>query len=216
MRHLAALDVARTAQCSYTRKPPKIDGAITEKLWRKPVMDLFTNDSEAMKTDSVRFYFAADSGNLYLAAICFDPEPESLSVKATERDKGVHLDDCVGWFLAPDTSKGAIYQVYFNPNAVVLDQKITVSPEGKMDVDMGWAAGVEVKAAKGKNCWSVEAKLPLAQVSAIISTAVRGEFQVASRLRSSTNRFVGGVLSCSIMMSTVMSPMTSITCVYCG
>jgi hypothetical protein len=88
-------------------------------------------------------------------------------VNATERDKGVHLDDCVGWFLLPDTSKGNIYQVYFNPNAVVLDQRISVSPEGKMDVDMSWNADVDVKAAKGKNYWSVEAKLPLAQFGVV-------------------------------------------------
>jgi predicted phosphodiesterase len=159
----ASLDVARAANCSFVKKPPVIDGKVDEKLWQKPVTHLFTNDSEAMKTDSVRFYFAADSANLYLAAVCFDPNPDSVRAKATERDKGVHLDDCVGWFLAPDTSKGTIYQVYFNPNAVVLDQKITVSPEGKMDADMAWNADVDVKAAKGKNYWSVEAKLPLAQ-----------------------------------------------------
>ena len=158
-----SLNVARAANCSFVKKPPKIDGKVDEKLWQKPVTHLFTNDSEAMKTDSVRFYFAADSANLYLAAVCFDPNPEGLKVKATERDKGVHLDDCVGWFLLPDTSKGNIYQIYFNPNAVVLDQKITVSPAGKMDVDAAWNADVDVKAAKGKNYWSVEAKLPLAQ-----------------------------------------------------
>jgi len=159
----ASFDVARTARCSFVKKPPAIDGKVTEKLWQKPVTRLFTNDSEAMKTDSVRFYFAADSANLYLAVVCFDPNPESVMANASERDKGVHLDDCVGWFLLPDTSKGDIYQVYFNPNAVVLDQKIAVSPEGKKDVDMGWSADVDVKAAKDKNHWSVEARLPLAQ-----------------------------------------------------
>jgi predicted phosphodiesterase len=159
----AALDAARTAHGSFVRKPPKVDGRVTEQLWRKPIMDLFTDDSEAMRTDSVRFYFAADTANLYLAAVCFDPNPDGITVNATERDKGVHLDDCVGWFLAPDTSKGLIYQVYFNPNAVVLDQKITVSPEGKTDVDMAWNADVDVKTTKGKDYWSVEARLPLAQ-----------------------------------------------------
>jgi len=144
-----------------------IDGKVSEKLWQQPVTHLFTNGSEAMKTDSVRFYFAADSANLYLAAVCFDPNPDSTAVKATERDKGVHLDDCVGWFLLPDTSKGDIYQIYFNPNAVVLDQKIAVSPEGKMDVDMAWTADVDVKTAKGKDNWSVEARLPLAQFGVV-------------------------------------------------
>jgi predicted phosphodiesterase len=162
----AALDVARTARCSFVKKPPKVDGKVTEKLWQQPVARLFTNDSEAMKTDSTRFFFAADSANLYIGAVCFDPNPDSLDVSATERDKGVHLDDCVGWFFCPDTSEGKIYQVYFNPATVVLDQKITVSPEGKMDVEMAWSADVDVKAAKGKDYWSVEAKLPLAQFGA--------------------------------------------------
>jgi predicted phosphodiesterase len=159
----ASLDVARTARCSFVKKPPVIEGKVNEKLWQKPVTKLFTNDSEAMRTDSTRFYFAADSANLYLAAVCFDPAVNTVKAQAQERDKGVHLDDCVGWFLAPDTSKGEIYQLYFNPNAVVLDQKITVSPEGKMDVDMAWTADLEVKAALGAGLWSVEAKLPLAQ-----------------------------------------------------
>jgi hypothetical protein len=163
----ASLHVARTAQCSFVSKMPVIDGKVSEKLWQKPVMHLFTNDSEAMKTDSVRFYFAADSANLYLGAVCFDPNPDSVRANATERDKGVHLDDCVGWFLLPDTSKGDIYQVYFNPNAVVLDQKITVSPEGKMDVDMKWNVDVDVKGAKGRDYWSVEARLPLAQFGVV-------------------------------------------------
>jgi hypothetical protein len=159
----ASLDVARTARCSFVKKPPVIDGKVDEKLWTQPVTKLFTNDSEAMKTDSTRFYFAADSANLYLAAVCYDPAVNTVKAQAQERDQGVHLDDCVGWFLLPDTSKGVIYQVYFNPNAVVLDQKITVSPEGKMDVDMAWSADLDVKAAMGKGLWSVEAKVPLAQ-----------------------------------------------------
>jgi len=159
----ASLDVARSAPCGFVRQPPVIDGKVVEKLWRRPVTHLFTNDSEAMKTDSVRFYYAADSANLYLAAVCYDPNPDSVRARATERDKGVHSDDCVGWFLVPDTSKGEIYQLYFNANAVVLDQKIKASPEGKTNAEMAWTADVDVKTAKGKNYWSVEARLSLAQ-----------------------------------------------------
>jgi predicted phosphodiesterase len=162
----ASLDVARTAFCSFVKKPPVIDGSVNEKLWQHPVTRLFTNDSETMKTDSTRFFFAADSANLYLAAVCFDPAVNTMRAQATERDNGVHLDDCVGWFIVPDTSKGNIYQIYFNPNAVTLDQKIAVSPDGKMDADMAWTAEAEVKTARGAGLWSVEARVPLAQFGA--------------------------------------------------
>lgn len=162
----ASLDVARTARCSLVKSGPVIDGNVAEKLWQHPVTRLFSQDSLRMQTDSTRFYFAADSANLYLAAVCFDPDPTGVKVKATERDKGVHNDDCVGWFLAPDTSAGAIYQVYFNANAVVLDQKITISPKGRMEVDLDWSAELEVKTARGRDYWSVEARLPLAQFGA--------------------------------------------------
>jgi len=160
------LRVARTASAATTRKPPVIDGDLKEKCWQNPERRFFDYDGGPAKTDSARFYFAVDSANLYLAAVCFDPKPDSVNIRATERDKGVHLDDCVGWFLLPDTSKGDIYQIYFNPNAVVLDQKIAVSREGKMDADMGWTADAVVKAAKGKDYWSIEARLPLAQFGA--------------------------------------------------
>jgi len=159
----ASLHVARTTQCSFVKKPPVIDGKVDEKLWQHPVTRLFTNDSEAMKTDSTRFYFAADPANLYLAAVCFDPAVNTVKAQAQERDKDVHLDDCVGWFIVPDTSKSVIYQVYSNPNVVVLDQRIALSSEGLIDADVDWTADLEVKAALGAGLWSVEIRLPLAQ-----------------------------------------------------
>jgi len=43
-----------------------------------------------------------------------------------------------------------------------------------MDADMAWTADVDVKTAKGKDNWSVEARLPLAQFGVVANRVVSG------------------------------------------
>ncbi len=160
------LRVARTASATTTRKPPVIDGDLKEKCWQNPERRFFDYEGEPAKTDSARFYFAADSANLYLAAACFDPAVNTVKAQATEQDGAVYNDDCVGYFLQPDTAKGEIYQVYFNPGGIAFDQKITISDKGEMNADPKWNGTYEVKARLDKDQWRIEAKIPLAQFGA--------------------------------------------------
>jgi predicted phosphodiesterase len=162
----ATLRVARTATCGFAAKPPLIDGVLDEKCWQKPVTKLFTNDSEPARTDSTRFYFAYDTNNLYLAAVCFDPAVNTVKVQASQPDGAVYNDDCVGYFLQPDTGKGEIFQVYFNPGGIAFDQKIMVSEKSGMNADPKWNGTYEVKARLDKDQWRLEAKIPLAQFGA--------------------------------------------------
>jgi 3',5'-cyclic AMP phosphodiesterase CpdA len=160
------LRVARTASGTTTMTPPVIDGDLNEKCWQNPETRFFDYEGGPAKTDSARFYFAADSANLYLAAVCFDPAVNTLKSQATGQDGGVYNDDCVGYFLQPDTAKGDIYQVYFNPGGIAFDQKITVSDKGEMNTDPKWNGTYEVKTRLGKGQWRIEAKIPLAQFGA--------------------------------------------------
>ncbi|MCX6842737.1 MAG: metallophosphoesterase [candidate division WOR-3 bacterium] len=157
------LRVARTASATTTRKPPVIDGDLKEKCWQNPERRFFDYEGGPAKTDSARFYFAADSANLYLAAVCFDPAVNTVKAQATEQDGAVYNDDCVGYFLQPDTGKGEIYQVYFNPGGIAFDQKITISDKGEMNADPKWNGTYEVKTRLGKDQWRIEVKIPLAQ-----------------------------------------------------
>jgi predicted phosphodiesterase len=160
------LRVARTASATTTRQPPVIDGDLNEKCWQNPETRFFDYEGGPAKTDSARFCFAADSANLYLAAVCFDPAINTVKAQTSAQDGAVYNDDCVGYFLQPDTGKGDIYQVYFNPGGIAFDQKITVSDKGEMNADPKWNGTYEVKTRLGKDQWRIEAKIPLAQFGA--------------------------------------------------
>jgi hypothetical protein len=156
-----SLRVARTATASYGK--PVIDGELREKAWQKPETRFFGYDGGPATTDSSRFYFTWDDANLYLAAVCFDPAVNTIKAQAGEQDAAVYNDDCVGYFLQPDTSKGDIYQIYFNSRGIAFDQKITVSDKGEMSTDPKWDGKYDAKTTLGKDRWTIEVRIPLDQ-----------------------------------------------------
>jgi 3',5'-cyclic AMP phosphodiesterase CpdA len=161
-----SLPVARQTYCYQSTLPPVIDGKITESFWQKPVYKLFSFDGGSVNIDSTYFYFAHDDKNLYIAAFCQDPKVDSIITKAVKQDDAVYSEDCVGYFFIPNRDSSAIYQIYFNPNGVSFDQKIT---DNGNNADRSWNGAYEVKTLKGKNFWSIEARIPLEQLGTKIA-----------------------------------------------
>lgn len=157
----APLRVRRTARAVRCR--PDIDGQLREKLWRDPATRLFRSNGKPTPAESTAFLFAWEDDNLYLAAFCRESRPESLRVAATGQDGPVYGDDCVGWFLQPDPLTHRVYQFYVNPAGAVFDQAIAISEDGIVSADRAWHAECELKTAQGKDWWSVEVRLPVAQ-----------------------------------------------------
>jgi predicted phosphodiesterase len=159
----AWLPVCRRAECFNAETVPLIDGLISESCWQGPVTTFFDDDGTTDKCDSSRFYFAWDENNLYLAAYCRESKPDSIKAVETNHDGSVSREDCVGYFLQPDTSKMEVYQIYFSPLGISFDQKITPNAGGDMTGDRSWNGEYEVKAQKGDSYWSIEAKIPFSQ-----------------------------------------------------
>jgi len=157
------LPVARKAYCYKATTTPVIDGNITEPFWQKPISKLFAPNGSPMKIDSAYFYFAYDENNLYVGVRCKESKIDSIFAKVTEPDGAVYNEDCAGYFFCPDIEKGIIYQIYFNPLGAVFDQKIT---DNGYNADRAWNGTYEVKAFKGSNFWSIEARIPLEQLEA--------------------------------------------------
>ncbi len=162
------LRVARSVNCSQTTSKPNIDGEISEDFWRDPVTQLFDVDGTEMKTDPVRFYFAHDTDNLYIAAYCEDAMIDSLFANVTEHDGAIYGEDCVGYFLEPEFGSETVHQIYINPLGTVFDQKLTMGDDGWMGADRSWDGDYEVKAVVGDDFWSMEARIPLDQLGAKI------------------------------------------------
>jgi len=156
-----SLQVARVAQVMPSAEPPVIDGSAADKCWRNPVTDLLDADGGLAKIDSTRFFFAYDSADLYLAAVCFDPAVTAIKAQASGRDGAVDEDDCVGYFFQPDTSKGDVFHVLFNPAGAVFDEAIAVIEKGEASSSPARDGDYTVKALVGDGFWSIEVKVAL-------------------------------------------------------
>lgn len=164
------LPIERQGVCIRAVKPPAIDGKISEPFWQKPISVLFAPDGSQRKIDSTSFYFAYDEQNLYLAADCRESKMDSMVAKVTEPDGPVYGEDCVGYFFQPDTARGFIYQIYFNPLGTSFDIKFTIDSKGRVDAEQDWNGQYDVKTTKGSNFWSIEARIPLDQLGVTAQT----------------------------------------------
>jgi predicted phosphodiesterase len=162
-----ALPIARAADCARAEKSPVIDGKLDDACWSVPVSRFFNWDGGPMQTDSAWFYFAYDEGNLYLAARCQDRDIKGLVANSTEQDGPITGEDCAGYFFQPDTAQGIIYQIYFNPLGTPFDQQITYALTGESGSDFSWNGKYEAKTSRTENEWTVEACIPLEQLSTV-------------------------------------------------
>jgi predicted phosphodiesterase len=155
------LRVARVSKALPTGAPPLIDGRVTEPCWRGPAWRLLDAMGGPARTDSTLFYFAYDSADLYLAAVCFDPAVNTIKAEAQQRDGAVRNDDCVDYLLQPDTGKGDVFEVCINPSGTVFDQMIYVNPKGDLGMNPAWDHGYEAQTFFGQGLWSIEVRIPL-------------------------------------------------------
>jgi hypothetical protein len=118
-------------------------------------------DGSSARTDSVRFYFAYDSANLYLAVVCFDTAVATIRAQASGRDGAVAEDDCVGYLFQPDTGRGDVFHVLFNPVGVVFDEAIGVSDQGVATSVPAWDGDCAAQTLVVDGCWSIEVRVQL-------------------------------------------------------
>jgi hypothetical protein len=169
-RWARSLPLVRTTVCNSGT--PRIDGDLSEPVWQKPETRLFDEDGSEMKTEPVGFYFAYDEHNLYLAARCTESRMDSLVARVADHDAAVYGEDCVGYFIQPDLAKDTSYQIYFNPLGTSFDQRI-VKTEAGANADRIWNGTYDVKTARGRDYWIVEARIPLEQFGVVARSGQR-------------------------------------------
>lgn len=157
--------VMRQAMCTLAMQVPKIDGKVDESdIWKHPEQNFFGPEGGKAKTENNRFYFAYDEENLYIATVSRESELDKIHISATERDSvEVFSDDCVGFFLVPPTQDDTFdnYQIYFNPDGVIFDQKIHYAGGEIEKGVIDWNTNAEVMVTKKNGVWALEARIPL-------------------------------------------------------
>jgi 3',5'-cyclic AMP phosphodiesterase CpdA len=157
--------VMRTAKGRITSEPPVIDGDPSDACWSgcTPVSTLHAGYDVPVE-GRTEFSFACDAENLYLSAICFDPEMVNVAASIEERDGSVFGEDCVGYFLQPDPDEMIVYQIYVNPLGTVFDQRITFDETMWYTADREWDGEYDVATQRTDDRWSVEVRIPLDQI----------------------------------------------------
>jgi len=156
--------------------PPRIDGILDDVIWQRlPALNDFIqyipyNGQSASLPSEVKI--AYDNNALYLGAILYDPEPDSIARSLGKRDDSFKINaDMFAVHISPynDGLRSCIFLVtasdiqsdlLLSPNSdIQLD--LLLSPIGEND---NWNAVWESNVAINEDGWSVEMKIPLSAI----------------------------------------------------
>ncbi len=117
--HAAERDkyVGREVPARRLSEPPVIDGDLSDPAWEEAaIADTFIDSLTAEPVaDQTRVWMGYDSQAIYLAAYCWDPEPDKLVIRETKRDADINDDDHFAFVLdafhTHDWNDTAIFRV---------------------------------------------------------------------------------------------------------
>lgn len=150
----------RLVPCPRTSARPKFDGVLDDPIWRSlPPLTGFTivgNGPAGAQTEARACY---DDRNLYLGAVCQEPDMSQIVANVKDHDGDLRQDDCVEFTVG--TVSGRMYHVIVSASGCLYDAWI--DPGGWTDVS--WDSGAEVVVGRAEKAWSVELGLPLIRLA---------------------------------------------------
>jgi hypothetical protein len=153
----------RTLQAVRTALPPQINGTLNDPLWdmAEPATDFFQyephNDRPASQHSSVRVLY--DDQAIYIGAMLYDPEPESILTELGLRDANDQLNADQFWVDINPFNDG-INGFRFKVSASGVQTDINMSGSGGSRGDINWDA-VWISAVNiTDNGWIVEMEIP--------------------------------------------------------
>ena len=80
-----------------TLEPPKIDGDISDKCWRKAtkIRDFYLLTDGSKPSERTEAWICYDKQNIYVAFYCHDSQPDAIVARQTKRDQNFGIDDRV-------------------------------------------------------------------------------------------------------------------------
>lgn len=150
--------------CRAVRKPPVLDGELADAAWAKDgwvsgfsVLNMPGSQAEAQ----TRFQVVSDGTDLYVAAELAEPRVGDIRAKETKRDGRVHSDDCFEIFLDPQGDRTDYYHFAVNAAGVLGDAEVR---QGGGMATKEWNCAWQAATRIGAGSWTVEARIPLAEL----------------------------------------------------
>ncbi len=168
-----------SAVLTVLSKSPVIDGRISGAEWKNAVQiyGLVKHNSAAMTSRQGTLYFGVDKKYFNFAAVTeLPPGNIKLLDRVKKRDGAVYLDDNVEITICPPHKK-FVYQLIVNPQGTLFDRKFPVTYGSTTHTDYAdWTPAAEVKSSFANGVWTLEGRIPLAdmEVSALKSGEVWG------------------------------------------
>ena len=149
----------RTARAVRAEVPPRLDGVIDDEIWlRAPIHEGFTQndpDNGEPSTQRTTFQVAYDDDALYIAGICYDTRPDSITARLARRDEWRERD-LFEINLDPHHDHQTGVYFFVGPSGWIEDG--IIYNDG--DFDDSWDSVAEVKTARRADGWSLELKIP--------------------------------------------------------
>jgi len=114
----------RTFHVKPVQEEIKIDGALNEAVWKNP--PTFTLDYETRPGDNTpasvktEIWITYSNTHLYVGARAYDPNPENIRARLTDRDRAFQ-DDFVGVILDTFDDERRAFEFFVNPFGVQMD-----------------------------------------------------------------------------------------------
>ncbi|MFC1564969.1 carbohydrate binding family 9 domain-containing protein [candidate division KSB1 bacterium] len=144
-----------------TNVAPRIDGRLDDAVWNEAK---FTGDfiqrepSEGEPaTERTEVAVIYDDRNLYVAAKCYDSEPEYIIATEMRRDEMLWNDDYFDIII--DTFNDKRNAFFFTTNPLAMRRDGRVSDEGRIE-NNDWDGVWECKTSQDDNGWYVEIAIP--------------------------------------------------------
>lgn len=153
--------IRRTLSAKRLSTSPTIDGDVSDAVWQEAAVgDAFTDTrTNELVADQTRFWLGYDNAAIYLAAYCWDSQPDQLVMQETKRDGALWSDDnlefTVDAFHTHNGGDSSRFQV--NPRGTQTS-RMGGGRSGKTEWKGDWRAAAKVV----QDGWTVEMAIPWA------------------------------------------------------
>ncbi|MBN1674311.1 MAG: hypothetical protein JXR37_24905, partial [Kiritimatiellae bacterium] len=177
----------RDVMCRAVQAPPVLDAELTDAAWAKDgwasgfsMMDSPEKQAEAQ----TRFQMVSDGTDLYVAAELAEPRVRGIRAKETKRDGHVHNDDCLEIFLDPQGERSEYFHLAVNAAGVLYDAEVR---QGGFMMTKEWDCDWRAATRIGEASWTVEARIPLAELGLTRKSLKTWSFNVTRERRAGGN-----------------------------
>ncbi len=150
---------------TYFASPPVIDGRLDDAVWKTAArISGFTQlelHEGAPATERTEIYLGYDDNNLYVAAHCYDSQPDKIVTTSLTHDSDVSYDDSLTILL--DTYHDGRTAYLFTTNSGGVQVDALVRNEGE-EVNLDWDGIWSVEGKRDATGWTVEIAIPFSSL----------------------------------------------------